>query len=682
MHLVFCLLAVGAGLQTYCQEGDFGEITKKQLMDTSYPADSAASAAVLYRSVNVKFDYRPSSGFHVITLVHERVKIYDKQGYRYATVSENLYKSQTESESLSGLKGVTYNLEGGKIVKSKVKGGDTFSKSLNKYYNQETFTMPNVKEGSIVEYQYRLDSPFTYSIDEIDLQYDIPIQKQEISVAIPEYYFFKPIMKGYLQISPTYSNSTDRITQVVRTGISDNLQNDGRYGQQSMDYRVTTTRFSMKHVPALVEEPYVNDIDNYRSSINYELQYVQFPQSERKDYSGSWEQVVNTIYKNDGFGRQLTSSRYFNKLLEGLLAGIDTPEAQLSAIFSHVRSYMNWKGYKGYITDKGIKRAYEDQSGNIAEINLLLVGLLKAAGFEARPVLLSTRDNGIPIFPTLEGFNYVIASVNMEGTEVFLDATSKFAVPGLLPARALNWHGTIVDEDGTSQPVAIMPTIPSREINMMSIRIDGEGRIEGRARRTYTDYNAYVFRNARAGTGESEYLEQEENKYLGMEILDYGIDNLENAAKPVVENFNLILDGQLQLAGDKLLFRPLLHQALLTNPFKLDKREYPIDFTFPKNVKHLYTITLPEGYQIDYLPEGIRLALDNNMGSFNYQIDDLGNGRLQLLSELSLNQAIIPAMNYPMIKEFYRQVVEKQTEKVVLLKTSSDEYTESAIGGR
>jgi hypothetical protein len=167
-----------------------------------------------------------------------------------------------------------------------------------------------------------------------------------------------------------------------------------------------------------------------------------------------------------------------------------------------------------------------------------------------------------------------------------------------------------------------------------------------------------------------------------MEILDYGIDNLENAAKPVVENFNLILDGQLQLAGDKLLFRPLLHQALLTNPFKLDKREYPIDFTFPKNVKHLYTITLPEGYQIDYLPEGIRLALDNNMGSFNYQIDDLGNGRLQLLSELSLNQAIIPAMNYPMIKEFYRQVVEKQTEKVVLLKTSSDEYTESAIGGR
>jgi hypothetical protein len=191
-----------------------------------------------------------------------------------------------------------------------------------------------------------------------------------------------------------------------------------------------------------------------------------------------------------------------------------------------------------------------------------------------------------------------------------------------------------------------------------------------------------VFRNARAGTGESEYLEQEENKYLGMEILDYGIDNLENAAKPVVENFNLILDGQLQLAGDKLLFRPLLHQALLTNPFKLDKREYPIDFTFPKNVKHLYTITLPEGYQIDYLPEGIRLALDNNMGSFNYQIDDLGNGRLQLLSELSLNQAIIPAMNYPMIKEFYRQVVEKQTEKVVLLKTSSDEYTESAIGGR
>jgi hypothetical protein len=96
---------------------------------------------------------------------------------------------------MSSLKGVTYNLEGGKIVKSKIRGSDTFSKEFNKYYDQE-FTMPNIRVESIVEHQYRPDSPISYSIDEIYLQYDTPLLKVEIPFAIQEYYFFKTIKKG------------------------------------------------------------------------------------------------------------------------------------------------------------------------------------------------------------------------------------------------------------------------------------------------------------------------------------------------------------------------------------------------------------------------------------------------------------------------------------------------------
>lgn len=681
-HVALMLLAGCSGICCFAQDADFGNVTKEELLDQTYPADPAASAVVLYRDISVKFEYRQSDGFHVVTHVHERIKIYNKEGFLYATVFENLYKSQSENESLTNLRGFTYNLEGDQIVKSKVKGSDSFTKSLNKYYDQVAFTMPNVREGSVIEYQYRLDSPFAYSIDEIKLQYDIPIKQQEVSVAVPEYYYFKPVIKGYLPVNPTFSNTTGKIVWVGNTGTNQGFVNNSNYTQRTKDYRVSTTRFSMKDVPALIEEPYVNDMDNYRAAINYELQYVQFPQSSRKDYTGSWESVVKTINASDHFGRQLSASRAFREQLKSLLEGVDDDARKMAVIFRHVQQHMNWNGYLGYNTDKGVKDAYKDQTGNIADINLMLIGLLREAGFNSRPVLISTRDNGIPLFPTLEGFNYVIAAVSLNGEEYFLDASNKYASPNIIPTRALNWHGTLIRDDGSIVRTPVLPASPSREIHMMNIDINTDGTIDGKVRKTYTDYKAFDFRNDKNSLGEDDYLEGLENENEGMAITNYSIDHKEDPGKAIVENFEFRMEGQVQSAPDRILFTPLLHQAISSNPFRLESREYPIDFTYPWQLKHLFTIRLPEGYRVSHLPEGIHLVLADNLGSFSYQLKDLGNGNLQLLSDLSINQAVVPATYYPMLKEFYKSIIEKETEKVVLSKITSDEHTERAAGGR
>ncbi len=438
----------------------------------------------------------------------------------------------------------------------------------------------------------------------------------------------------------------------------------------------------MRDVPALVEEPYVNDIDNYRAAINYELQYVQFPQSARKDFTGSWQSVVKTINASDGFGRQLSASRSFRDQLKSLLEGVEDDAGKMAVIFRHVQQHMNWNGYLGYNSDKGVKDAYTDQTGNIADINLMLIGLLREAGFNSRPVLISTRDNGIPLFPTLEGFNYVIAAVNLNGAEYFLDASNKYTSPNIIPTRALNWHGTLIQDDGTIAMTPILPASPSREIHMMNVRINTDGTIDGKVRKTYTDYKAFDFRNDKNSLGEDAYLEGLENENEGMEITNYSIDHKEDPGKAIVENFEFRMEGQLQSAPDKILFTPLLQQAISSNPFRLEAREYPVDFTYPWQTKHMFNIRLPEGYRVSHLPESMHLALADNLGSFSYQIKDLGNGNLQLLSDLSINQAVIPAVYYPLLKEFYKSIVEKETEKVVLSKITSDEYTERAAGGR
>src|SRR5690606_12095695 len=139
------------------------------------------------------------------------------------------------------------------------------------------------------------------------------------------------------------------------------------------------------------EEPYVNDMDNYRSAVNYELQYVQFPKSLRESYTTAWGQVVKTIYGSDDFGGQLNRSKYFKTDLASVIEGKSSESEKLSAIFSFVQNRMNWNGFLGYFTDKGVEAAYKEKSGNIADINLMLIAMLKGAGLDANPILISTR---------------------------------------------------------------------------------------------------------------------------------------------------------------------------------------------------------------------------------------------------------------------------------------------------
>ncbi len=676
--VVLVLLVAHVSAQDY----KFGKVSKEELDEKLYAKDSSASAAVLYRSKKIRFNYIQGSGFKVLTDVHERVKIYNKDGFAYATVSEVLYQSRGSKESISNLKAFTYNLEGEKIVKQKMDKSGIFSTALNKYRNEEKFTLPNIKEGSVIEYEYQITSPFYYSIDEIKFQYDIPIKRMEVSIATPEYFVFKPNMKGYLAVRPKYGSKTGKINFVSKNrNRAGGAVQGTAYSNNQVDYQINTTEFIMNDVAALKEEPFVNDMDNYRSAVNYELQYVQFPQSTRESYTTTWEEVIKKIYESDGFGGQLKPSKYYKEDLEALQAA-NSSEAELAtAIFLHVQKRMTWNSYNGYGSDKGVKEAYKEKSGNIADINLILTSMLQKAGLDASPVLVSTRDHGVPLFPTREGFNYVIASVQIDGRTLLLDASNKYSKPNLLPTRALNWFGKLIKKDGTFTTVNLLPKKVSKENRSIAVTLTARGDISGKCRTTYNDYDAYLFRNTNASVNEEEYLEKLENKNEGMEISEYSLKNKMNIGKPIMESFTFNLDAQADVIGDKIYFAPMFHMALTENPFKLEERLYPIDFTYPWQERCVLNINMPDGYELTSKPADINMVLAENLGGFKYKIVENGNS-LQVMVDLKINHAVIGPNYYADLKELFKNAVEKQTEKVVLSKITSDGTSKSAEGSR
>ena len=112
----------------------------------------------------------------------------------------------------------------------------------------------------------------------------------------------------------------------------------------------------------------------------------------------------------------------------------------------------------------------------------------------------------------------------------------------------------------------------------------------------------------------------------------------------------------------------MLQYAMLENPFKQETREYPIDFSFPFKDKYMINLTIPDGYQVESFPKPIAIVMDKKYGSFSYNITNISENQIQLSVVLEVNSSIIPSEDYYTLKEFFKVIIEKENEKIVLKK--------------
>jgi hypothetical protein len=645
LTLLFCLVT----LITYSQEYKFGKISKEALEEKVYAKDSVADAVYLYKSRRTYYSYNTSTGFNVITEVKKRVKIYNKKGFDYATFTINYYKPEDgEKERVSSIKGYTFNLVDGEIKKTKLSKKSIFDERLNKYRGETKITMPNIKEGSVIEIKYQITSPFSSSIDDLQFQYNIPVKKLLYKVEIPEYLVFNQRMKGYY------------LLQAKKEFKSGRIGND-------LNYRINISKYEGENIPALRDdEPYVSSIHNYRGGVKFELTSTKYPNSMLKYYTTSWEDVVKTIYKSSSFGNELEKTNYFKKDLSVILAPIKTDQEKMIAVYEFVKSKVKWNDFNGKYTDSGVRKAYKEGVGNVADINLMLTAMLREAGLNAKPILISTRNHGTSFFPTREGFNYIISGVKINDKLIYLDATEKYSAPDVLPLRAVNWNGRIINNKENSEWVDLIPTNYASEDNYAAILFDEDMEVSGMMRSKYTNLYALNYRSKNNHLKKEVVVEALENKY-NIEIDDFKITNKKNTIKPLVRMFKFNSEDLVEEINGKLYLSPLLFLTQTVNPFKLDERKFPVDYGVPFKDKNTISIKIPEGYQVESLPENIAIGISDRIGVFRYKVV-VTPGKIMIVSQLQINKAIITPEYYQELKEFYNQMIKKQKEKITLIK--------------
>lgn len=657
--IVICLAFVKADAQKY----KFGKVTIEDFKNNVYAKDTSANAVILNSYRNTYFKHDHPDGWILVTEVHQRIKILNKDGLDYATKKIPLYKSGKREEKALNIKGYIFNEENGKVKVEKLKKKSIFKEEKSKYWDQTSFTMPNASVGTIVQWSYKIKSPF-WKIDDLIIQEDIPTESFYARIETLSYFDFNEIVKGIYTIRPKKSEEIRNVNVNYEQSTSSALTDATR--NANVKIKAYTSEYELNDIPALKEEPYLNNLDNYRAKIFYELRSVQFPNSGLRQYSTTWDKVIKTINEDKDFGKQLQKTSFLQEEGRKIMQGNDT-YAKISKAFDFVKSKMTWNGNYGKYTRKNLNKAYKEGTGNVSEVNLMLVALLRESGLKANPVLVSTRKHGVPVFPTLEGFNYVVASTEIGDKIVLLDATDKDLPVGLLPPRALNWEGTMVFDNGQFKKVNLLPTEHSQLNSMMNVNINEDGSIEGKRSTSVNNLDAYAYRKAYKNRTQEELEESIMNDNEYDDLSDLEMKNIKDLSKPVSQLYNFELDDGAEVVGNEIYFSPLFSLALDSNPFVLEDRLFPIDFTYPKNRKRIVNIKLPEGYEVTSLPKPMKMNLPDGLGSFLFNISETPNG-INVMSTFKINSAIIPVHRYQELKEFYNQRVKKETEKVVLKK--------------
>ncbi len=652
---------------TQAQQIKFGKVSKEELQEKFYSLDSSANATIIYKKRRTYYDYNQQIGWTLITKVHERIKIYNKDGYDWATKKISLYKSGSTKEKVS-IKGATFNLNGNKIEKTKLKNNDIFNEDINKNWSQSKFTMPNLNEGSVIEWEYSIRSPYIQNIDDMVFQYKIPLKHIDTQIEVPEFFVFKNQSKGYLPVNLEKTNKSSQIllTSKNRTGDTGGPVTTS-FSQDKVTFNSNISHCIQENIPALIEEPYTNNIDNYITSLKFELTAYRPKDGIPKFYNTTWDNVTKTIYTSSNFGEQLKKSSHFKEDLTNIINNSASQNEKIIKIYQFVKGKIKWNNFRGKYTDKGVKKAYKEGLGNAAEINLTLVAMLREAGIKSNPILVSTRDNGIPLFPTTQGFNYVIAGVELSNGALLLDATERHAPPNVLPLRALNWQGRIIRKDGSSAQIDLSPKKYSSRKVYLNIKLDEEAFVTGSCRAMFSELMALNYRNNYNKVNNQDLIGKLEKENGNIEISELKVSNEDDISKALAHTFSFESDNQVEIIGDKMYFSPLFFLTEKQNPFKLENRTYPVDFGAPFEEKYTVSINIPEGYKVESKPENVGLGLPEQMGSFKFATILKGN-KLQVLASTKINSPVISPMYYASLKEFYKKLVDKQLEKVVLTK--------------
>ena len=640
----------------------FGNVVPEDFQKKTYEIDSSANAVIIADIGSTEILGNRKGGFSLEFSKFRRAHILNKNGYNVADVQIQLYLSGNAEEEFTSLKAYTYNLENGKVVETKLDTKQAvFKDKIDRNHTIRKFTLANIKEGSIIEYEYKIKSDFIFNLQPWNFQGEYPCLWSEYTVNMPEFLYYVTLSQGYQQFYLKDQKDKVRNFSVVQDGGAE------ASSRSNFSANVTDYRWVMKDVPGIKEESYTSSIRNHLARIEFQLAEVRHPLTPR-NIMGNWPETCSELLKDDDFGSALARDNgWLSDAVKEATNGANSEIQKARNIFEYVRDHITCTGTNGAYLNKSLKNVLKERNGSEAEVNLLLTAMLIKAGYSAAPVMLSTRSHGYTyaMYPLLDRFNYVVSRLGLGDKYYFLDASKPRMGFGKLDYEAYNGHARVIDVNATPIELVSDSLVESKLTSVFVVN-DDKGETIGSVQQTPGYYESLDIRNTISEKGKEQLFSDIKKGFNAeIEITKSEIESLDKYEDP------LRIKYEFKMTSDKediIYVNPILVDSWKENPFKSAQRFYPIEMPYAIDEMYVLKLDIPQGYVVDELPKQMVLKLnDQDDGMFEYRLSESG-GSISLRSRLVLKRAYYLPDEYEMLREFFNIVVKKHNEQIVFKK--------------
>jgi hypothetical protein len=440
----------------------FGNVSLEELKKSKYDIDTTADAVVLYEKAEIIIGYDDYSGFYLETDFIFRKKILKTSGLDNGIIKISYYQGSSKmTQMINNLKGNTYNIVDGKIVKTELSNKTNKNEKISGDNYEKTINLPNVNEGSIIEYKYTFRSPINlvHNPDTWTFQGSIPKLWSELQFSIPSYLQYKQIYGGYLPIDVNLQENID-----IKVGRAEDKLDT--YGIKYI--------YGIKNVPAFSTEEFITTKKDYVSKIEFELTQASLPYQIVQNFSLDYGSLDKTLIDSDNFGKKIKRKGYLKDVANNFSA-IKTKKEQLEKVYAFMVDRFEVDLDQSGIFLDDLKKVFDNKKGSASELNMIMIALLKELDFEVNPVILSTRSHGKinEFYALLKAFNYTVCQVDLDGEKIYVDVTDKYGKLGMLPERCLNKTGRLLNNEG-GQFIDLTPKDKYKEFENLDLVINPE----------------------------------------------------------------------------------------------------------------------------------------------------------------------------------------------------------------
>ncbi|HET6254825.1 MAG TPA: DUF3857 domain-containing protein [Puia sp.] len=660
MFLLFLLW----GARCTAQDKNVRELSPVSMADFTQNSTSFSdsnNAIILADIGQIRFTGNEHGWFSYVFQRHRRVKILNKKAFdELATVRVELYHPSDDPQKLEKVTASTYNLENGQVTEVKLEKKDIYTDRMRGDWTEMRFTLPAVKEGSIIDYSYTVTSPYVEFLPTWQFQSErYPCLWSEMMVDIPQALFYTVVKQGVHRYAVDKGD----------VGGGSYRVGDRHGGWMIVDATVTKHHWVMKDIPAFQAEGFLFCPDNYVDKIDFQLAKT-YNGEQYSDFFNSWKEVTERLMSKSNFGATLDDDdQSVTDCIHKAIAGGGDLAAQAHEIYYYLtRNFTCDDRRNMFISGNRLGDVARKHSGSVGDINLLLVAMLRKIGLKADPVVLTRREDGFNLatYPVLERLDYVIARVELEGKVSYLDAAHPKLGFGQLDGDCYNGHARIISRTDSGSVYFESDSLQERKTTVVFITATDKGP-EGKWESTLGPQESYELREQVNEQGEKAYFKNIQTQYgEDVAISDGGIDSLEQPEEPVKVHYSFKLhpgEGEA-----KIYLSPFIGAGLRKNPFVAAERKYPIEMPYAADELYVFTMEIPDGYTVEEMPKSMKATLNGQDGTFDYLIGVQG-GMIQLRCRLRLNKANFSPDDYRNLRDFYALVVQKEAETIVLKKS-------------